>query len=205
MMKQAAIGVRVHSGWGAVVAVSGYDAGMPEIVERKHIIVIDPTAAGMKQPYHFAESMTIQAAEKHLSKCAAVSGRLALAAVSEMLQELRRRDYKVSGCALLLASGRTLPLLPDILTSHALIHTAEGEFFRQIFRDAFEQLRVRVSGFRERALEEDAPTFFGNAAPQVLQRIASLGRAVGPPWTQDEKAATLAAWMLLSGKVPPSE
>ena len=200
-MKSAAIGIRVHSGWGAVVAVSGREADGPEILERKHITIIDPTAAGAKQPFHFAESMSDQAAERHIAACAKASGRLALAAVGELLEGLRGRGCKIAGCALLLASGRKLPPLPEILASHALIHTAEGEFFRDVFRGAFEDLRVPVTGFRERALEDDAATVFGDAVPLVLQRIASLGRAVGPPWTQDEKSATLAAWMLLSGKV----
>jgi hypothetical protein len=195
-MKSAAIGIRVHSGWGAVVAVSG-DGDGPEILERKHITIIDPTAAGAKQPFHFAEALSDQAAERHIAACAKTSGRLALAAVNELLDGLRERNCKVVGCALLLASGRKLPPLSEILASHALIHTAEGEFFRDVFRCAFEELRVRVTGFRERGLEDDV-------APQVLQRIASLGRAVGPPWTQDEKSATLAAWMLLHDKVSGS-
>src|SRR5277367_2634535 len=189
-MKSAAIGVRVHSGWGAVVAVSGRDADGPEILERKHITIIDPTAAGSKQPFHFAESMSDQAAERHIAACAKTSGRLALAAVGEMLDGLRGRGCKVAGCALLLASGRALPSLPAILASHALIHTAEGEFFRNVFRDAFEKLHVRVTGVRERELEPDA-----------MKRISALGRSLGPPWTSDEKSATLAALTLLSGEL----
>ena len=106
---------------------------------------------------------------------------------------MRGRECTVAGCALLLASGRALPALSDILASHALIHTAEGEFFRRVFRDAFEQLSVRVTGFRERGLEDRAP-------PQILQRISGLGKAIGPPWTADEKLAALAGWMLLSGE-----
>jgi len=191
-MKQAAIGVRVHSGWGAVVAVSRADDG-PEILERKHITIIDPTAAGTKQPFHFAEKLSLAKAEKHISECAAASGRLAVVALGDLLEGLRGRGCRVESCALLLASGRALPVLPDILASHALIHTAEGEFFRRVFREAFEQLRVRVTGFRERGLEE-------NASPRVLQRISGLGKAIGPPWTVDEKMAALAAWILLSGK-----
>jgi hypothetical protein len=192
MMKQAAIGVRVHSGWGAMVAVSGAEDG-PVILERKHIKVIDPTAAGTKQPFHFAEKLSLQKAEKHISDCAVASGRLAVAALSDLLEGLRGRGCKVVGCALLLASGRTLPALPEILASHALIHTAEGEFFRQVFREAFEQLGVLVTGVRERGLEE-------GVAPRVLQRISGLGKTVGPPWTADEKLAALAAWILLSGE-----
>src|SRR5215471_19621657 len=117
-MKEAAIGVRVHSGWGVLVAVSDND-GQPEIVERKHLTIIDPTAAGTKQPYHFVEKFTVQAAESHLSSCAGASQKLARAAIDEVLHDLRQCDYEVASCAILLASGRKLPSLPDILASHA--------------------------------------------------------------------------------------
>jgi hypothetical protein len=199
-MKPAAIGVRVHSGWSVLVAVSG-DPGAPEIVERKRIVIIDPSVAGAKQPYHFAVALTLQAAEKHLADRAADSQRLAQSAVAESLHELRGRDYRVAGCALLLASGRVLPPLAEILASHALIHTAEGEFFRRTLRDAFEHLCVRVTGVRERELDACAEAAFGSAAPRVLQRISGLGSTVGPPWTSDEKHAVLAALMLLDGKL----
>lgn len=184
-MKAAAIGVRVHSGWGALVTVSG-DASAPEIVDRKYIVVIDPTKPGAKQPYHFAESMAIAAAEKHISDCAAASNRLALAILDAFLSDLRGRGCNLAGCALLLASGRALPPLPDILASHALIHTAEGEFFRRIFREAFKKLCVPVTGFRERELDTE-----------TMSRLSALGRSIGPPWTKDEKTAALAALMLL--------
>jgi hypothetical protein len=199
-MKPAAIGVRVHSGWSVLVAVS-IAADLPEIVERQRIVIIDPARPGAKQPYHFAERLSMQAAEKHISDCAADSQRLARTTVDGTLHDLRRRGYKVTGCALLLASGRALPSLPDILASHALIHTAEGEFFRDLFRNSFEQLRVRVTGVRERDLEDRAGTAFGDDAPQVVRRISELGRVAGPPWTTDEKSAALAAWMLLTGKL----
>lgn len=188
-MKPAAIGVRMHSGWGALVAVSG-NVAAPEILERKHIVVIDPEKAGAKQPYHFAESMALPAAEKHIAKCEAASALLASSVIDEVLGDLRKHDYQVAGCALLLASGRALPSLPDILASHALIHTAEGEFFRKIARNAFEKLGVVVTGVRERELSPDA-----------MKRISALGRSIGPPWTTDEKTATLAALMLLNGDV----
>lgn len=199
MMKQAAIGVRVHSGWSVLVAVS-ITADLPEVVDRKRVALIDPSKAGTKQPYHFAERLSTQRAEKHISDCAAVSERLALVAFEEILFGLRERGYRVDGCALLVASGRALPALSGILASHALIHTAEGEFFRAAVRSAFEQLRVGVIGFRERDLNEEASAVFGKATRGVVQRISSLGRTLGPPWTMDEKNAALAAWMLLSGR-----
>lgn len=195
-MKRAAIGVRVHSGWGALVAVSG-KLGAEEIIERLRVEIADPKIPGAVQPYHFAERMKVNQAEQHVAKCAATSANLALAAIQELLEELHRRDYEVVGACILLSSGRPLPDFEKILASHALIHTAEGEFFRKAFRDTFEQLKIPVTGIREHDLSEHAQTKFGKAASGLEERIAGLGRALGPPWTTDQKTAALAAFMVL--------
>ena len=190
-MKNAAFGVRMHSGWGAVVCVSG-DSVAPEVVYRRRIVIIEPTMDGAKQPYHFVESLGLEEAERHLQKCAAVSQKLAVEAVRAMLDAVSARNYRVIGCAMLLASGRAVPSLQEILSSHALIHTAEGEFFRKVVREACEHLRIPVVGIRERELDERANATFGNRARSVRQHISELGKAVGSPWTQDEKTAALA-------------
>jgi hypothetical protein len=190
-MKNAAFGVRMHSGWGVVVCISG-SSGSPEIVERRRIVLIEPAMEGAKQPYHFAEALSLEEAERHIQKCATVSQRLAAQAIREMLNGVTARQYRVLGCATLLASGRALPSLQKILASHALIHTAEGEFFRNVVRDACEHSRIPVVGIRERELDERANATFGKRAPSVRQRISDLRSTVGSPWTQDEKSAALA-------------
>jgi hypothetical protein len=111
---------------------------------------------GAKQPYHFAESLSLEEAEHHIQKCAEVSKRLALQAIREMLDEVTNRKYRVLDCAMLLASGRALPSLQKILASHALIHTAEGVLFRNVVREACEHFRIPVMGIRERELNERA-------------------------------------------------
>jgi len=194
-MKNAAFGIRMHSGWGVLVCISG-NVSAPEIVDRRRIVVVEPTMEGGKQPYHFAETLPLEEAERHLQKCAAVSERLALQATREMLDAVTVRNYRVVGCAMLLASGRALPALPNILASHALVHTAEGEFFRKVAREACERCGIPVVGFRERELDERANATFGKAAAGVRQRISDLRSTVGSPWTEDEKTATLAGLMV---------
>jgi hypothetical protein len=196
-MKNATFGIRMHSGWGVVVCVSG-DSAAPEIVDRRRIVIIEPAMQGAKQPYHFAESLVLEEAEHHLQKCAEVSQRLALNAIGDMLDAVSAQNTRVLGCAMLLASGRALPPLPKILASHALVHTAEGEFFRKAVREACERCRLPVVGFRERELDERAKAAFGKAAAGVRQRISKVGKTVGSPWTQDEKIAALAG--LLAGR-----
>ena len=41
-----------------------------------------------------------------------------------------------------LASGRTLPALEQILASHPMVHTAEGEFFRKAIREACREIGI---------------------------------------------------------------
>jgi hypothetical protein len=198
-MKRAAIGIRAHSGWGAVVAVS-ISAGSVEVIDRRRVAITVPGTPGANQPYHFAEHLDLPEAEKFLAKCGAASERLALSGIGDLVGELRDRKYRVVGSAVLLASGRPLPVLSTVLASHAMIHAAEGEFFRKAFWKACEGLDLVVTGFRERDLDQCAQTALGKAAAQVRQQIAALGRSLGPPWTQDQKAATLAASVLLAAK-----
>lgn len=198
-MKPATIGIRMHSGWGALVAVSD-NAGTVQIIDRRRIAVTDAKMPGMNQPYHFAKNLGLPEGEKHLARCAAISGRLALDALREIVQELAARDYSVTRGAVTLASGRPLPSLSGILASHALIHTAEGEFFRRSVWKACENLGMNVAGIRERELEEHAKRMLGRSAAELLRKIASLGKALGPPWTKDQKTAALGAWIVLQGK-----
>ncbi len=196
-MKRAALGFRMHSGWGVLVAVSG-DANSVEVMDRRRIVTTDPKIPGAKQPYHYAANLGLPESEKYLANCAAVSERLALAAVEEVVRELDGRHYRIVGSAVLLASGRPLPSLSKILASHPLIHTAEGEFFRNAIRKACERLKLSVTAIRGRELEELVKTSFENVAIRVQRRISSLGSSIGPPWTKDHKTAALAASMVLA-------
>jgi hypothetical protein len=196
-MNRAVIGARVHSGWAAVLAVSGESAS-PQVIDRRRIAIVDSAVVGASQPYHFAENLELRDAEEYLANCAAASEGLASAAIREMVEELRVRGFQVAGCAIVLAAGRRLPSLADILVSHALIHTAEGEFFRRMLRQACEGQGIAVTGIRERDLDDRAKAVFGSAAALTQQSIAGLGRSLGPPWTQDQKAAALAASIVLA-------
>jgi hypothetical protein len=196
-MKRAALGFNMHSGWGVLVAVSG-DAHSVELLDRRRIVVADPEKRGAIQPYHFAAQLEPTEQEKHVAHCAASSSRLAAAAIAEVVKELNGRRYGIVGAAILLASGRALPPLAKILAAHPLIHTAEGEFFRQAAYSACEGLRIPVTAIPVRELEARAKVAFANRAAQVQLSIANLGRSVGPPWTSDHKTAALAAALLLT-------
>jgi hypothetical protein len=195
-MKRAALGIRMHSGWGVLVALSGAAASL-EVLDRRRIVTIDPQIIGSSQPYHHAANLGLPESERYLANCAAISERLAFTAIGDLLKELDARGCRIEGAAVLLASGRPLPPLGKILASHPLIHTAEGEFFRNAASKACERLKIPVTAIRERELEQQAKTTFGNVASRVQRRISTLGASLGPPWTKDHKTAALAAVTIL--------
>ena len=198
-MKFAAIGVRAHSGWGAVIAVSG-DATAVEIVARSRISVIDPKMRGPFQPYHRAASKTLPDAQKYLVQCATECEGFAVTALQKLHDELRAGGHRVVGCAVLAGSGRAMPPLEKILAAHPLLHTAEGIFFRQVFKNAFEKLGLRVAAIPERDLDEHCKAAFSKKASGVRGKIARMGKKLGPPWTTDQKLAAQAAWIVLAAK-----
>jgi hypothetical protein len=199
--KRAAVGIQMHSGWGVLVAVSL--AGSIEVLDRRRMVVIDPAMPGANQPYHHArlqlQKLNLEEAERYLADCAATCEQRAIAAVEEATLRLQGRSYRIAGAAILQPAGRPLPSLPQILASHPLIHTAEGEFFCHTVRKACEHLNIAVSGIRRRDLEEQAKITFGRAATRWQRSIAILGKSIGPPWTADHKAAALAALTILAG------
>jgi hypothetical protein len=196
-MKECAIGIRVHSGWGALVAVAG-EPGAIDVVERRRIEIIDRNAAGAAQPYHFAKELELAEAKKFIASSASASSQMALTAMREIVDRLRSKAYNIVAAAILLSSGRHLPELEKILSSHPMIHTAEGEFFRHAFRDACMRLKIPVSGIRERELDERTKSVLGKDAGSLKKKIAGLGKTLGPPWTSDQKTATLAAVIALA-------
>jgi hypothetical protein len=191
-MKRAALGFHMHSGWGVLVAISG-ESNSVELLDRRRIVVAVSEVPGAIQPYHFAAQLEPAAQEEHLARCAASSSQLAATAIAEVIKELDGRHYDVVGAAILLASGRALPPLAKILAAHPLIHTAEGEFFRQVVHRACEGLQIPVTAIRVRELDVRA-----NRASKLQRSIDGLGRTVGPPWTKDHKTAALAAALLLA-------
>ena len=196
MIKKAAIGLRAHSGWAALVAIAG-PASSPELIARRRIEIADPKIRGSKQPFHAAEPMEFPDAKAYIEQCARSTERLAREALQAAIDGLDDRRSEAAGCGIILGSGRTLPGLEAILKSHALIHTAEGEFFRNALLEACKHCGIPVLGVKEKELFERGAAQLRTKVTELERRVQEMGKSVGPPWTQDQKYAALVAWMAL--------
>src|SRR5215470_2041555 len=145
----------------------------------------------------------LEKSRRTIERCPAASGQLASAAIREILAKLESGGNRVEESAILTASGqRTLPSVEKILASHALIHTAEGELFRNVVHKACEEAGLVVTHLPERDVGERAKKIFGHKANQVRQSITACGKRLGRPWTVDEKLAALAAALALQASGP---
>lgn len=196
-MTFAALGFRAHSGWAVLIEVGG-TAKAIELLERQRIELVSGSTP--RQPYHAAESKALPQAERLIRECTAQAKMLAEKAVSKVLKESEKRGYQVAAAGIVSASARPLPDLATILSSHPLLHTAEGELYRTVLSQACERYAVRVIRIKEQALYATASTQLGTSPEKIQARLTEIGRVAGPPWRQDEKLATLIAWLALAGK-----
>jgi hypothetical protein len=205
-MRRAALGFRAHSGWAVMVAVAEPPSlGVPTasmVIERCRIDLVGTETPARTtapvQPYHVAREYDLERAQQIIESCVEEATRLAQNAVRRAIEGLRTKAWEAVACGILLASGRPLPSLGQILASHSLIHTAEGALFRNVLKAAGESCGLRVISVKERDLFPLAAAELGASAERLRSDVDGLGRMLGPPWRQDEKYAALVGWMALS-------
>ena len=198
-MKSAALGFRAHSGWTALVALS-VSKGAPCILARQRIHLVETFTYRFRQPYHTAKGLPLDEARAFVVGVQTHARSLAYRAVRGLQESLHEQGYRITRCGLVLASGRPLPNLPDILASHALIHTADGELFREALLHASARCGLLSKTAKERELPDEASRTLRLTPSALTRRIADLGRPLGAPWSQDEKLASLIAWLALASK-----
>ena len=197
--KAAAIGLRAHSGWAALVSVLG-PVSSPTVVSRKRLVIADPAFPGSKQPFHFVESMSLSEASAIVAQCWKSSIELAAEALAEEKSRLAQQGFDARACGVLLGRITEMPALEKILAAHPMLHTAEGILFRQVCLMAAEACGMRVVGVPEKPVEERVASAFGLPLDDVMPRLTEMGRGLGSPWTVDQKYSAAAAWLALATK-----
>jgi hypothetical protein len=129
-MKKIAIGLRAHLGWASSVALGG-TAGSPEVLDRRRLELKDPSVPESGEPYHAGEGLDLDEAERAVRRGTEAARAATRRSLQGLVEELRAGGYVVTGTGIVLGSGRTPATLASALASHARVHTADGEVFRQ--------------------------------------------------------------------------
>lgn len=192
---RVALGFRPHTGWSTVVAV-GREHGAVRVVHRAQLKM---GPAGLPaQVYHAAREVGRAEAAALVDRVAGEVGGLAVAGVGAVVAALRARGQHPVAAGIPVGS---LPLpaeLTRILASHALLHAAEGDLYCQALADGADRHGLALALVPARDLAARAASELGGDDAAVRDRLAALGRELGPPWRRDEKEATLAAVLALA-------
>lgn len=128
-----AIGISVHTGWGACVVVGG-SLREPQVIGNT---VIELLQDAERFCYHRAAEMDATAVREWLA-------RVRRKALAQARSELAPLLTATVGVGAIVAKDGPLPDPDTALATHMRIHMAEGLFYRDIFREAC-QIPCRIT------------------------------------------------------------
>ena len=189
----ASIGLKAKTGRAiAVVLVGPPDS--PQVIQRAELMLTDASIPGTFQPYHEVMELPWEKAEIAVKPFVAAIETVAAAALRKIVHELKSENVKVAGVGIAGAPDRNLYKIGNF---HIRAHAAEGVLFRRVLESAAKANILKSRSFAERGFEELAALEFGWSVPKLKNRLAGLGRSVGPPWRSDQRVAATAAWLTL--------
>jgi hypothetical protein len=194
----AALGFAPHSGWSVLVGLGlGDPEARPRLLVRERIDLAGEAEPGSKQPFHAVESLPIEEAARRLTSFRADAERRAHAAIAAVLGSLAADGRRVVGVGILESAGRKGASLEATLASHTLIHTADGDHFRNAIAAAAERSGLGVTRVRARDLDGRVAAVIGQSPDALREALQALRREAGAPWGADQKVAALLAWLVL--------
>jgi hypothetical protein len=199
MPAPAALGFRLHTGWAALVAVSGVP-GKFKVLLRRRIELLPPGDSLPRFVYHEAAELPPSQAAELVRRVKEASQEMARISLKDILEHLRSIDAAVRAAGIPSGSRLIPEDLAAVLRSHPLIHTAEAALFRQALASACEDRRVTVISVREREVWLSAAEAWELKESELRKQVDGLRKSVGAPWGTDQKTAMAMALLALRSR-----
>jgi hypothetical protein len=226
---EVALGISPHTGWAVAVAVAGTADG-PEVVLRQRVELVDPSLPGAA--YHAAAGAPANAADALVRAVERSARERSSSAVAGLRDELAAADHRLVAVALCAEPHEVPTDVATVLANHTLMHTAEGELYREAIESAVADLTladlatarepdgdgvrggsqrgdsaaqwvgVPLLQVRRKEVAAEAQRRLGLGEARQQALLAALGAGLGPPWRVDHKQATLLALVALADQVP---
>jgi hypothetical protein len=113
-----------------------------------------------------------------------------------LIREYRTAGHEVEGAGVIVGS---LIDPESIGNSHIRIHALEGQLYRGVVEKSAERNGLTCSVWRERDLYGEAAEILQQGEERIRVAVAALGGGVTGGWRAEQKAAALAAWLVLAG------
>jgi hypothetical protein len=188
-----AFGLKAHSGWSALL-VLGAAGGSYHVVDRRRIELVETDAASWgAQPYHAALGVDPAQAQGIVSGGIESARRIAIREMQAAVNRSHGSHHEIVACAVLVPEPMPDWSTEQILSVHFRMHKAEGVLFPDALARAAVACGLDLLAVREKHIWQEAEKTLKVPGGTLVERIASLGKAAGPPWGKDQKTAALAA------------
>ena len=192
---RAAVGFAVKSGWAATVLLVGSPAS-PHLADSRRIDLSDPAIPESRQPYH-AGFGTTRSDGAELTRLVSSVRRFGRRTVTKVIKTYASEERALTGAGLVVGS---LIDPSRIANQHIRIHALEGQLFREVVEQTLAASRLPCSVWRERDLYAAAAEALGQPEPRIRNTLAALGRGIDGSWRAEQKAAAVAAWLVLAAR-----
>ena len=137
----------------------------------------------------------VEAAPEAVRRGKKAAGRVAVAAVKALRDELKSSGHSLRAVALVVASN---PDVSKIGSAHVRAHALEGILFREVLQAGARACRLPAQVLVERESLAHVSAVLRLTPAQLQRTMGEFGQQAGRPWRAEEKSAALGAWLALT-------
>jgi hypothetical protein len=171
----AAVAIGLHGRTAIALTGRGDDLG---------VVVRGEVRTRESQPYHDAQELPLEAAERRIAAAAEAAAQRATDDLRRIVDEVRSQGLEVVRAGVVARAYRLPATLAATLRSHPACHGAEGRMTIDALLEACDRLGLEVVARPEASIDP---------------RVEPVGKRLGPPWRKDHKIAATAALRALDG------
>lgn len=191
--QRGAIGFTVKSGWAAAVLLVG-PAASPRVVDSREVKISDPAIPDSTQPYH-AGFGTARDMGDELKRMVGSVKSFGRKSIGGLIKQYQKEHGTLRGAGVIVGS---LIDPKTIGNDHIRIHAMEGKLFREVVINAADRHKLPCAVWRERDLYGEAAQALKTTEAALRKKLTELGKEVDGGWRAEQKAAALAAWIVLA-------
>lgn len=114
--------------------------------------------------------------------------------MADLIDRYRSHTERLLGAGVVIGSN----IAPERITNpHIRAHAYEGQLFRTVVEAEARRHRSVCLIVLEREIYATAVRALGRTEKELRRAIADMGRGLAGPWRAEQKAAALAAWIVL--------
>ena len=186
----------LRTGYATAVLLGGPTAS-PRVLARVRVSLVDLDDEDARQPYHVVSEQDEKRGMRLVRQTRDTATAEATRAIRQLMEQADQAGHRVRAAALVVGSDVDPATLRH---PHIRAHALEGRLYREAVEAAASRCGLACEVLVEVEALPSAAVAVGKRPVEIKAATDEWGKALGPPWGAQEKAAALAAWVALAGR-----